>query len=379
MKEKIVIILSMLCIFFSGCVRDVTTEREFESATPSPTIESESQTEEYDCITIEKSDIQSEYTYSTVDIEIPEYATLTSYCVYNNLVYYSYNYLDYIYQGGVDEITDTYNNQICVYDIESKTSEVIYTVPVDTEYITHIGCNGEQLLFVQDVFMGMESNPKIFLMDLSQDVLKAVSVPLDMFVSSVELIDNYIIWIAQSSDLKSNSIYRYDYTTGDTVELINNVYAYKFEINYIEKIITICNEQKDGSINIKAYGLDGNIINSYKINTYVTAAKCNSKWVVWLQNQMLFYYDFASDKVHGLLGYATDFELIDDRIISVGYSGVYSYKLDDVSQKYIFKSEEGYRADFKNNTAGEIYAKWYISGQYGVPWDEDVVTILQIH
>lgn len=377
MKGITVIILSMLCIMFCGCMRDITTQREFNHATTAPMInEMESMTEKYDYTTIEKSDIQSEYTYSTVDINIPEYATLTDYCVSGNLVYFSYNYLDYFYQNGMGDNMDMYKNNICVYDMESGISEIIYTIPNSTEYIQCLDCNGEYLMFVQDVYMALEPDKQVFLMDLSQDVLQEVSVPLDTDASSIGLIDGYIVWKAQGEEYQGKSIYRYDYTTGETVELIKNIYANSFQVNRIDKIISVCNILEDDRTNIMAYDFEGNLVNNYVVDGYIVDGECNSWGVVWLQNHMMFFYDFSNDEVIGL-DYAKSYELVNDAIISMSNDGIYSYRFGDTYKKYILKTEEDYGIGF-NNTNGKIYGKWYILGQYGMPWDEDVVTILQI-
>lgn len=377
MKVKSVIILSLLCVIFSGCVRNVTTQGKMENSTTSSSIdETQSHTEEYDFNTIEKSDIQSELVYSMTDIEIPEYAALTDFCVYGNLVYYSYSYLDYIHYGDADKITDTCKNRICVYDMETKKSEIIYTVPTDMEYVSNLSCSEKWLMFTQDTY-GTENKSKLFLMDLSQDLLQTISVLSETDFLKAKLVDNYIVYISPGSEFKYNSIYLYDYRTDKTVELIKNVNANTFELNYIEDLITICNEQEDGSFSIKAYDLNGNLINCYETEMQIPKAKCNSSCVVWQQNQMLFYYDFTSKEKY-CLGYATEFMLINNNIISVNNEGIYSYQLGDTSQKYIVKTDLEHGAIFKSSTDGKIYAKWHILGQYAVSWGEDILTILEI-
>ena len=311
-----------------------------------------------------------------MDIHVPEYATLSSYCIYGNLVYYSYYYLDYIYVTGEVELSDGYKSQICVYDTVTDSSKVIYTIENNTEYIPHLSCNGEQLLFVQEIYMGENTDSKVYLIDLSQSAPQAVSVLIEGNVKTAELVDNYIMWLSLGSDSETNSIYRYDYTAGKTVELIEKVLANTFKINDIENFISICNIEADDRTRINAYDFNGKLVNYHVINSYIVNGECNGKHVVWLQNYMMFFYDYANKEVIGL-GYAKDYKLVNDVIISMSSDGVYSYKFGDDSLKRITETDEYCWIDFKN-TDGKIYGKWFIPGQYGMSWDEDVVTILQI-
>ena len=376
MKKNILIGIA-ICILFFGCSRSINTVDNFERATTtaSPIIETESLTEEsYN--TIDKSDEPSDITYSRVGLQIPECATLNSYCLYRDLVYYSYSYLEYMYATGESKLSDEYNSQICVYDIATDRSKVIYTVESGTEYISHLTCNGEQLLFVQEIYMGQNPDSKVYLIDLSQSAPQAVGVLSEENVNTPELADNFILWLSLGSDSETNSIYRCDYARGEIIELIKEVGAYTFELNKLDKIITICNLQEDGSTDIKAYDYNGKLVNSYVVDNYVSTAQCNSKYVVWSQDNNIFMFDFDSEQINKT-NFVGDFVLINDIIISEGNNGIFSYKMGESIWKCIINTEEGHRASI-NNTDSEIYGKWFIPGQYGMPWDEDVVTILQI-
>lgn len=377
MRRIIIITILIFSGILCACHRNINTVDNFERATTTvaPIIETESQPED-NYTTIEKSDEPSDIAYSMVDIQVPTYATLSSYCLYGNLVYYSYYYLDYIYVTGEVELSDSYKSQICAYDIATNTSKVIYTVDSYTEYIPHLSCNGEQLLFVQEIYMGQDLDSKVYLMDLSLATPQAVSVLIEGNVKTAELVENYIMWISQGSESQTNSICRYDYKTGETIELIKEVVAYTFELNKLEKIITICNVQEDGSANIKAYDFNGKLVNSYVVDNYVSTAQCNSKYVVWSQDYNIFIFDFDSEQIYKT-NFVGDFVLINDFVISEGNEGIFSYKIGDGIWKCIIKTEEEHRTDIKN-TDGKIYGKWYISGKYAMPWDEDVVTIIQI-
>lgn len=73
------------------------------------------------------------------EIEVPENASFNDYYVYDNKVVYTYDYFDYIiskmYSNHVE--VDEFEPQICIYDMDTKSSEVIYTFDDAMKYTTH--------------------------------------------------------------------------------------------------------------------------------------------------------------------------------------------------------------------------------------------------
>lgn len=378
MRRIYIILILILSCTLCACHRNVNTIDEFECVTTAPIIETESQTKGDNYIETEKIYVQDDIKYLMVDISIPDYAILSSYYVYGNMVYYSYSYFDYLSVKGITDVGDGFKAQICVYDIENDTNSIIYTSDKEHVVLDNLYCDGNFLLFWEDITREDVQDEAFYMIDLSQGDVQKINLGTEGKIYSPQIVDNYIIWQSFDEKRENTYVYKYNYLTGETVMFLSVETDNFFTLQNTDRIITICDSQDDGSTNIMAYDLNGNLINTYMVNDFLVSANCNSKCAVWIADEGLMVYDFEKDSIISLELFGFNV-LVDDCVIISADDGLYSYKLGTSSQKYLIKSDNNYCAFLSSDIDGKLLAQWYIPGQYNdYPWLENEVTILQI-
>ena len=357
MKFKKLITFIMLIFLLSGCVNEVDFIDTSETTT-NFMIESESRTEQPlkidNYTTIKQSDEQSELTSLVIDeINIPENASLNDYYVYDNKVVYTYDYFDYvlskIYLDHVEE--ENFGPRICIYDINTKSSEVIYAFDDSMKKCNIEFYDGNKIILSQYNSMGQMMTAEMYMIEMPEINLKKFDIGSDNNINSIVVMGEYIVWNVPDSD--KNTVYKYDYTTGNTEEIIKSVSSDMVYYNTSEAFITMCDMKEEGSTDIFTYDLNGNEVNKHTVKDIVFNILGNDKCVVWKSGSEIYVYDFRRYSTTQIAG-ADSCMIYKDYVIASAADGVYSYKLGYDSQKCITKLKTDYRYFTRINHDGQL-------------------------
>lgn len=301
---------------------------------------------------VKQSDEQSELMSVFVDeIEVPPNASINDYYVYDNKIVYTYDYFDYviskIYLDHVDEMK--FGPQICIYDINTKSNEVIYAFDDSMKKCNIEFYDGDKIILSQYSSMGQMMTAEMYMIEMPQKNLKKIDIGSDDNINSA-VMGEYIVWNVAAFD--KNTVYKYDYTTGNTEEIIKSVSSDMVYYNTSEAFITMC-DIKDGSTDIFTYDLNGNEINKHTVKDIVFNVLGNDKCVIWKRGSDTFVYDF-SRYLTTQVADANSCMIYEDYVISLSENGCYSYKLGYDTQKCIMKTKPDYRNFLKINSDGQV-------------------------
>jgi len=157
----------------------------------------------------EKETLKEKLIIEEFKIRIPENASVNSFCVYENMVYYSVEFGDYLLgpkQIGKEEIPfeDKYNTQIRAFDTETKEDNMVYRYSAkECIGVSDIQCNGKELVWEE--YQNGTWNIKLFLLGEPQkepilkspyehinihDGVKSVCTEKENNINMIQLSDN---------------------------------------------------------------------------------------------------------------------------------------------------------------------------------------------
>ena len=367
--RKLLLLIAMIFLL-TGCVNEVeqekvtlpdaTTENMSEHVTEQPTTKpaTEKPTELFD-EKLERDDTQSEITYSLNKINFSEKGIIGSYFIYENYIFYALDYRMYVIAGETgDEEDNICTAELFMLNTDTGERKLIHSL-YDVDLSFHdIKYNGRYLLWSEVSNEEMSIN----VIDVENNTQELTLSGLERSMGDIKLFDDYIFWTDKESDAINYSVYRYDFDTKNTVELIKtDSMSGMFNIEPAQKIITVCSGKLSGdAVNtaVKGYNFEGKLLYNYDIDYEVIDAYCNSYGVVWRGGRDVFFYDAKSEKTYNM-GRADTYVLISDYIImNNGFEGVYSYKLRDAMQKCIIKNSEIYMVGLNVSANGDIFGKW---------------------
>lgn len=387
MKKLLLLIATIFLL--TGCVNEVelekvtlpdaTTENMSEYVTEKPTNKptTEKPTKLYD-EKIERDNTQSEITYSLKKINFSEKGNIGSYFIYENYLFYALDYRMYIYAGeSGDEEDNIRTAELFMLNTDTGELRLIHSLyDIDLSFYD-IKYNGRYLLWSE--VSNEEMSVKVI--DVENNTQELTISGLERSVTDIKLSDDYIFWTDKEADATNYSVYRYDFETKNTVELIKTDSVLgKFDIELSQKIITVCSYDLSGdAINttVKGYNFEGKLLYNYDVYNDILNASCNSYGVVWKSGKEVFFYDAKSENIYNM-GVADTYVLIADYIImNSSFEGVYSYKLGDVMQKCIIKNPEISMVGLNVDVNGDIFGRRMTQEMY-VPNGEAEFIILKV-
>lgn len=310
-----------------------------------------------------------------IEIPVPEHANVSSWTVYDNMVYYGVDYIDYLtdHEGkGITRSEKDHYTKIISYDIQSEVSETLYEAD-SVIAISDVCTNGKQLIW--------EEYPRqenlswcVKLLALSEDNSTAETILSDNNTEG-ELFD--II-----PNLTAQNIYWYDLTNTPSHPI------HLFRYNLEKKDIAIMKENLDLSSSYEQVSIMDDQICTYAMNavnnskylktgmiyidnltqkhnitlsvpTKVIHPIANHNYCIWgesyEENDRLWAYDFLSKQLQCIslkeIGGKFSYTLLDDLIIVPTYNGIWC--MDPKSQTYANLVMYG-----ENDSFGHI---WYNS------------------
>lgn len=324
MRKNCVVLVLLMCVF-SGCYRTVKTV-EFEQKTE---VEMEIETR----VDIEEIVIPDVYMYELSDLEvgqhmllntdikesemmdlfameykvsIPIEATLSSYYLYDNLFYYSYDYYMYIYSDyeTVEEkkANPEYITKVMCYDITadvtteiaSFSSEIVITNLCATE--NFLSWTKNEKLEPPGSQNSQRNNSETEVFSIQKNSGSILEVPHGIPNSEKFLglaADTYAITYDGVQGDLINTVFLTDLNTGET-ECIMPTKAYE-NVKYSEGYFVFYDKnQMENSIAI--YDLNGIYVNGFVVTAGIEKALYNVYLCAWIavdekDNHFLYIYD----------------------------------------------------------------------------------------
>ena len=382
-------ILILFC-FLCGCNRNINLNESSDSASTEPS--EETTTAKDSTIIISETVGLSELKHSEVDINISEYAVLKGFCVYGSQIYYAQDCTEYLLINELTDFEPQYKSQICLYDMEKEEYITIYEISDRAVEIDNVSFNGSYLVWTEkEITLGEFPNEysadKLCIQDSNGIIKEIIADNIQYQGLPVKLTEKYIFWLMENDN--GRNIYRYSLDSEEITEIISGINAEGLSYNALEcndGRITIFESGKDIS-QIIVYDYEGALLHSFEATGTVYGAICNSKMCIWVQDSQrgdntfcAKVYDISKDVVYEINKDLYNVPAIqsDYLIDNVAYAqGVISWRLGDDKMKQV-SLPNGKGAYLYSGANGSIYARMYIPNWYGMPWQENTVTIVRI-
>ena len=207
MKKCKVIMTAFLIIFLAGCSQSRQQDIIVDKA--------ELQTYDYQEVESPEHDIK----ILECEFSIPEHSQVDAFYVYDNTVYYSVGFSDYLENNTgfhFVEFEEKYSTQIRSFNMESKEDSLLYQYKDDKCInVTDMVCNGTYLIWEDYQIDGW----RIQKLSLTEDEEPEVIVDSDAYESGLWTItpvitEDSLYWYDKSDELDNPvTLYRYDFKT----------------------------------------------------------------------------------------------------------------------------------------------------------------------
>ncbi|MDE7432009.1 MAG: hypothetical protein K2N34_08860 [Lachnospiraceae bacterium] len=368
MKKCKVIMIAFLVIFLAGCSQsrqqDIIVDME------------ELQAYDYQEVESPEHDIK----ISECEFSIPEHSQVDAFYVYDNTVYYSVGFSDYLQNNTGShfvEFKEKYNTQIRSFNMKSKEDSLLYQYKEDNCInIADIACNGTYLIWedyqidgwrIQKLSLTEDESPEIIVDNGAHEFGT-------LWTITPVITEDSLYWYDKSDELDNPvTLYRYDFKTKKTDIFQSGLSTPYTHVSIVNGICTFFEkEDKDKTI-IYIYNLAKKELTTLTVPMEVRDPISNGEICIWLKGWD--YYDTEMLYVYNLL--EGSFEQIDvSHAFSYGILGEYiivnrhdydSYRNDelfcyDVKSKTYFPitSSENVSYGFtRHGLPDNIYAdKW---------------------
>ena len=321
---KKVIIFAILMCMLCGCHRSVPTvefepmefvEEETVSSVPEVYYCPPGQMSQHKEVNLDVGEVSDmSFLMEWIEVSIPQDAQLVSYYLYEDKLYYSYNFYHYLSNHMEDKekmlSDEAYNTKLMCYDIGEKTTTEVISYPVNSE-ISRINVSGEYLSF------NLWSTTNLLyddLMDFEQE-FRAVFVKLDetgpeeVELTNLTMTNLYFFSIADGMyALASNVTGRSTINEIAKINMEKDLVEYIIldreytEVNY-SKGYLICEDWNEELQKIDIYNLDGEYVMGFKVGGYIGNAICNDKICAWITEEterdgcLIYVYSYERDAI----------------------------------------------------------------------------------
>lgn len=356
MKRKLIIICLMICIsiILSACKRVVclndklTYPEDTEIQETREKVTEEIKKELIPFVNTTEGD--SNFKYIKVKIEVPEYADIITYYVYEKAVFYVVDYSDAIRQELI-EFENRYSTQIRKYNMLTGEDELVYEFTGEAIRLYEICFNGAELIWEQSIQNNL-GDWAIYGMNIDEEIPYLITdyseykqrnektVCIDLWLS-----ENYIFWKYNAKDNADySSLYRYDFDSDEVTELVTLPLRYPECQWYEDGLIALSYSRYSGVSTTLIYDENGNQKYSYEMIENSNREKCNSQIYVWIDNSeynqiCIYVRDLESNQCYKLAQQGFhEYAILDDYVIFVD-DGLKSYRMGDVSFKTILEGK----------------------------------------
>lgn len=281
--------------------------------------------------------------HDLIKIPITANSEISSFCIYNNTMYYSIDYLPYFDdptgEKGNLSFEDKYNTVIRAYNIADKSDKLIYSYDLDYAIaITNIQCNGDYIVW--EDYPRTETNLfcTVKKMKLNEDSL-------------AETIFSYGDMEGEISNVTLT-------LTGNCILKLPNEYY-----NVINDISITCKKDDENTI----MNISGEKIAPFDLEVVgeVSNPMCNGSFIIWAEGydaydrNQLYFYDIKNQITKKIVTpYFFSYAFLGDYVLVNQDNGMYCY---DIRTEECFKIWEGDTMEFiftfqglQNNT----YTEW---------------------
>lgn len=376
--RKLLLFFTVIFLF-TGCVNEVELDKDIspdstmesmseyntqettEKTTEKTTEENTEDSTEYFDVLVSTDETPGDIVYSIEKVEVPPNAQMNAWFLYDKYIFYAYDYSHYLIAQDIVPDTDgaknEYAGKILMLDTETGESRVICSIANTDALILDIEYNGHYLKWSEDMIencitrvLDMETGDMVFDASSRESGCRYATITKD-----------YIFWTGNEIELDGKerySMYRYDFETNDTVELIKEEFLNDFfSIEVSQKVITVCSVL-ERTTHIMGYDFDGNLLYNYETDGLVTGSYCNSYGVAWMRGQDALFYEAESGKIYNL-GYASSIVLIGDCVVMGGsYGGIYSYTVGSNIKKCVVNDENRAVVGLNVDLNGDVHGRW---------------------
>ncbi len=319
----------------------------------------------------ESNSIMNNINISNYNIDIPTNGSINSYCIYNNIVYYSIDFFNkYNNPTGGKNIVNFEsedNTQIRSYNLNDNTDILIYQYNEQRcIQVTDIQCNGTELVWedypnnntnlwnVKKISLNSNNIPENI---ISYNIAEGEMVTITLTITT----DN-LYWYEQNTEME-NALYlcKYNFKTGNKsiekegltisspyehVNILNNIYTTYEATNDNTTIIHISNLNNNKSIDINVAGTISNPVS-------------NGEYCIWMKSYdsndrgSLFIYDILNQTYEKInTPYIFSYGMINNIIIVNQENGLYCYDIKNKIGKNIVPTDNisfGYTVQGQEN------------------------------
>jgi len=363
-KHLKIMILVLIGVFFTGCSSN--------NISVDLTGTNQEQTFQYK----ESDSLSDKFEFENFVIEIPTDGSINTYCVYDDMLYYSLDY-SIKYDNSTGENSDINfdrndNTQIRCYNLKDNTDVLLYQYDeITCIQITDMQCNGSDLVWedypihntdiwnIKKLDLNDKKNPEdIFSFDMNKGEMNSVTLTITK--------DN-LYWYEQTKDTE-NAIYLCKYNfkkeifaTEKTDLNLSSPYEHASILNNICATYEVLDDDQS-LIHLDFFNKRKNIEIHVKGN--VSELICNGKYCIWMQGYdyanrgKMYIYDISNQTYESIvIPNIFSYGIMDNMIIVNQKDGLYCY---DIENKLYENLEPNDNISFGYTYQGQqmnIYAK----------------------
>ena len=371
MKKSYIMGILLILIALCGCHRTISSTHEEEtSGTVGPTTEDAVENE---YILIDREIEGSDWEYSENHIVVPENSEVGGVYVYGDDIYYSIDYINYLYEGygELPEFTDEYRTKIYCYNVDTGESSLLYVIEGEGMTTSKLWCNGNKLVWSQNNVNMMFAESTFHIMDINTGTVSTPEV-FEQDVQDIYLAEDYLFGKVTTD--RGNALLRYDFDTGES-----NMVMYFEDISPTAQLAGEFNDfftfydYKDDCTKIYAYDVDGNSVMQYDIAPDARRIKGNSRMCVWCkggEKEYIYVYDIVGQNTYKLkTGEIYTYAISGGYLVTNGYH-TKAYCVGDLKIKRIIPGSRYYVA-LLNGASNNIYVYRALTDGEGI----DIVNI----
>ena len=318
--KKVLIIAILMCVL-CGCNRVVTTV-EFEPVEkedpgrPVPDLyfcptEGTGQHKKVSFDVGEQSDMS--FVMEWIDVSIPQKASSVSYFYNDGMLYYSYTYYIFIFDGTGNQeerlLNEEYSTKLMCYNVRENTTTEIATFPNGSD-ISNIFVSGDYLSLnlwtireetLTQEFPAHDYCQKIFY--IGENEMEEVE------LTNPAMTEQRYFSIADGKyALTSNNTVRDTFNKITKIDLEKDLAEYimlnaEYKAKFYSKGYLICTESSGDIYRFDIYDLNGEYVVGFKSSSYFQNIVCNDKLCAWITEAMdtggylLYVYNYERDEV----------------------------------------------------------------------------------
>lgn len=371
MKKSKVVTTVFLILFLAGCSRnlpqDIIVDKE------------ELQTYVYQ----EEESLGKNIKISECEFPIPEHGQVDTFYVYNNVVYYSVGFSDYLENNTgyhFVQFEEKYNTQIRSFDMESKEDSLLYQYKEDMCIaVTDMQCNGTYLVW--EDYKANEWNLQKFSLLSAEEPETIVSrntVYESGTLSTITptITEDSLYWYDQKDESDSPiALYQYEFETRK-INIVHSNLDLSSPYTHVSILNDICTYFKKISKDMSTiyiYDLKGEEKASLTVPTNVSNPISNGEICVWLTGEdyydrkMLYVYDLLEKTYEQIdVSDAFSYGILGDYLIvnridynQHNYDGIFCYDVKSKTYLPLAGVENAIYGFTLHGLTGNIYAsKW---------------------